>query len=204
MRPCLPLAVCAALLLSVRAEARPPHKQALADHFGPFLNKKLHDCRTCHVPEAPGPNDSLGENKPHNPFGRRLAAVRGELRKAGKKVTIPARLDAIADEDSDGDGASNLLELLSGHAPGDQADAPTPAEITAARQRLNDLARFRSAYPWRPFEVVSRPPVPAVKNAGWVRNPIDSFLVPRRGPRGARPHAATGGPAPRPPAPRVP
>ena len=35
------------------AFARPPHKKALADYFGPFFAKKLNDCRTCHLPDKP-------------------------------------------------------------------------------------------------------------------------------------------------------
>ena len=35
-------------------DARPPHKKALADHFGPLLPKQLIDCRTCHVPSGDG------------------------------------------------------------------------------------------------------------------------------------------------------
>src|SRR5258707_6636035 len=106
------------LALASPAGARPPHKQSLAEYFGPFLPKKLHDCRTCHLPDRPGQEE--GE-KPHNPFGARLDKVRKELRRAGKPVTIEARLDAILQEDNDGDGVSNLLEILSGHAPGDAA-----------------------------------------------------------------------------------
>ena len=43
--------VAAAVWLSagLPLHARPPHKQALADHFGPFLARTLHDCRTCHL-----------------------------------------------------------------------------------------------------------------------------------------------------------
>src|SRR4051812_871182 len=89
--------------------ARPAHKQALADYFGPFLAKKLNACTTCHLPDKPG-DQAEGSEKPHNPFGARLKMVRDELRKAGKKTDIPSRLEAIAQEDSDGDGVSNLLE----------------------------------------------------------------------------------------------
>src|SRR5207244_8260606 len=37
--------------------------------------------------------------------------------------------------------------------------------------------KFRRSYPWRPFQTVKRPPVPVVKNAGWVRNPVDAFIA---------------------------
>src|SRR5262249_4150976 len=114
------LAMTFCLITVPPAAARPAHKQALVDYFGPFLAKHLNDCRTCHLPDKPGEaKEALPSEKPHNPFGARLKAVKKELAKAGKKTDIPTRLEAIADEDSDGDGAGNLLELLTGHFPGD-------------------------------------------------------------------------------------
>ena len=66
---------------------RPPHKKALADYLGPGMAGKLNDCRTCHVPAEEGA-DAL-DSRPHNAFGKRLKAVRGELKKAGKPTGIP-------------------------------------------------------------------------------------------------------------------
>src|SRR5262245_46212838 len=101
---CSPLLMVAlSLCFPPAAGARPPHKQALADYFGPFLAKKLNDCRTCHLPAEPGVKEE-GSEKPHNVFGARLKAVKKELQRAGKRTDIPSRLQAIADEDSDGDG----------------------------------------------------------------------------------------------------
>src|SRR5690348_3648849 len=125
------LALFVALLLPAALYAKPAHKKALIEFFGPALPKNLHDCRTCHLPEQPGAEE---DDKPHNVFGSRLAALRKELRKAGKNTDIVSRLQAIADEDSDGDGIGNFLEMLSGHAPGDAKDKPALAELTTARQ----------------------------------------------------------------------
>jgi hypothetical protein len=173
--------VIALLGLAVaRAEGRPAHKKALAEHLGPLLSRKLNDCRTCHVVAAA---DADPEEKPHNPFGARLKAVRGERRKAGATTGITDRLEAIADEDSDGDGVSNLLELLAGRYPGEADDTPTPDELAAARVTL---VRFRNANGgdhWSPFEPVKRPAIPAVN----ARNPIDAFLGDERGRRGLAP-----------------
>ena len=112
------------LLIPASATARPAHKKALADYFGPFLAKKLNDCRTCHLPDEPDAEDDERQAAQRvRRRGSRRSAT--SSRKAGKKTDIAARLDAIADEDSDGDGVSNLLELLTGHFPGDagrQAD----------------------------------------------------------------------------------
>jgi hypothetical protein len=168
------------------AVARPPHKKALADYFGPFLAKKLNDCQTCHLPDKPGV-DSVTAGKPHNSFGARLKAVKGELKKLGKPTDIPARLEFIAEEDCDGDGVSNIIELLSGHFPGDPNDKPTPAEIIQAREKLADLQNYRRGYPWRPFARVERPAVPEVKNTAWVRNPIDAFIAAEHEARALKP-----------------
>src|SRR5262245_41484237 len=164
------------ILAAGEVHARPAHKRALADYFGPFLAKELNDCRTCHLPDRPDAKDDDAE-KPHNPFGARLKAVRDELKKAGKRTSIPDRIEAVAEEDSDCDGVPNLLELLSGHAPGDPADKPTAAELARAREALAAFRKSKDAYAWAPFEVVKRPPVPEVKNTAWVRNPIDAFLA---------------------------
>jgi hypothetical protein len=166
------------------AGARPPHKQALAEYFGPFLPKKLHDCRTCHLPDRPGQEEG---DKPHNPFGARLDRVRKELRRDGKPTSIEARLDAVLQEDSDGDGISNVLEILSGHFPGDADDRPSKDDVAEARARLAAFLKFRAGYRWRPFETVTRPAVPAVRNAAWVRNPIDAFIAAGHEEHGVRP-----------------
>jgi hypothetical protein len=171
------------------AQARPPYKKALADFLGPFLAAKLNDCRTCHLPDPPGqPSDPLtATDKPHNAFGARLKEVKRELRKAGKKADLPSRILAIAEEDSDGDGVPDLLELLTGHNPGDPGDVPSAAEITEGRKRLTAFLKQASAYPWTPFEKVSRPAVPVVKNQGWVHNPIDAFIAAEHETRGLQP-----------------
>ena len=113
--------------------------------------KKLNDCRTCHLPARPGDES---DEKPHNLFGARLKAVREELRKAGAKSGIAERVDAIANEDSDGDGVSNLLELLAGRFPGEADDRPTAEETTALeiylagthRDRIKDPATWTGVY----------------------------------------------------------
>lgn len=165
------------------AEARPPHKKALADHLGPLLAKKLNDCRTCHLPTADGDDDE----KPHNPFGARLKAVRGELRKTGAKSGIPERVDAIADEDSDGDGVSNLVELLAGRFPGEADDLPSGDETQAAREALVRFRRADRGPSWSPFEMVKRPDLPKLAKPNVTDNPIDAFLGIERERRGLTP-----------------
>src|SRR5262245_14644706 len=107
----LPTSLALVLLLGVGpgVQARPAHKKALADYLGPFFKVRLNDCRTCHLPDAPGAAPE-SEEKPHNAFGARLKELRNELKKAGKPHDLAARLDALAEEDSDGDGVPNLIE----------------------------------------------------------------------------------------------
>lgn len=158
------------------ADARPAHKKALADHLGIFLPKKLNACRLCHLPDKPGAAADETD-KPHNPFGARLAAVKKELQKAGKKTDLVSRFEAIAAEDTDGDGVTNLVEILTGHFPGDPMDTPGPDEVAGAAKIVAALRAKQQEYPWRPFEVVRRPAPPPVKATTWARNPVDVFLV---------------------------
>ena len=168
-------ALLAALVLPAGVQAKPAHKKALIDFFGPALPKKLHDCRTCHLPDQPDADES---DKPHNVFGARLAALRKEFRKTGKNTDFLSRLQAVADEDSDGDGVGNFLELLSGHAPGDATDKPTADELTIARKKLTEFrGRLGGAYVWKPFQPVKRPTVPSMGRAEWQHNPIDAFIA---------------------------
>jgi hypothetical protein len=179
--------IAAALIFGPPVYATPANKRALADFFGPLAPAKAFDCRTCHVAEAP-----TDEDHDHNSFGARLAAVRSELRKAGKPTDMRARLQAIADEDSDGDGVANLVELLTGHSPGDAADKPSAAELQGVESLRVRLRLHLEEYQWRPFEPVRRPTVPAVCDSQFASgNPIDAFLQAARRERGlsARPQA---------------
>jgi hypothetical protein len=178
------VSIGALLLAHSSALAKPAHKQALADYFGPALPKHLNSCLTCHVSAEP---PAEGSDMPHNSFGARLKAVKEELKKAGKKTDIPSRLQAIANEDSDGDGVSNLIEMLSGHYPGDAKDKPTPAEVTATREKLQAFLASKAGPQWKPFDPVQRPTLPAVKNAAWSDNPIDRFVAAEHEKRGLQP-----------------
>ena len=159
------------------ATAKPMHLKSLMTRYGDFLGAGLTTCQTCHRSTAPeGAAESLADF-PHNAFGDRLLALRIELRRAGKKSTMDRALAAAATEDSDGDGASNRVELLAGHLPGDKADAPTPAEAKKVRKQEKRFLAYLRSYRWRPFEPVQRPPVPKVKKRAKGGNPIDAFLL---------------------------
>ena len=152
--------------------ARPPHKQAAVTYYGSFLSERLKNCNLCHLPDR-----SSSESKPHNPFGARLQALGLEWEQAGQSTDMTRRLEQIADEDADNDGVPNLLEILSGHFPGDPSDKPSLEDVSRAKQTLTEFRKSLSGYPWRPFEKVQRPEVPVVRNSSWVRTPIDRFIA---------------------------
>src|SRR3954447_24412434 len=135
-------------LFATDASARPAYRRALADLLALPAASKLNDCRVCHLPLKQGADES---DRPHNAFGKRLKAARAELRKADKPSDIVARVLAVADEDADGDGASNLLELLPGTFPGEADSKPSAAEVAAAKKRLPLLLASLTGYRRRPF-----------------------------------------------------
>lgn len=185
-RHCTGASVLCVLALAAGVQAKPAHKQALGDYFGPFLSQTLNNCQTCHLPDAANsPVDA--SDKPHNAFGARLKEARQVLRKAGMKTDLEARLQFILEEDSDGDGVTNLMEILTGHAPGDALNKPSAIELQEFPQKLAAFREFKSAYPWRPFEIVRRPELPAVKNRAWVREPLDAFVAAEHEKRGLQP-----------------
>ncbi len=155
------------------APATPANKLALQRHYGDFLPAGLNDCSTCHERGGDHSAESL-KDIPHNPFGARLF----ELAKTDKSLSIEERLEQVAREDADGDGASNLFELLLGNGPGDAADTPSAHALeTAAGRERAFREHVESTYPWRPFEPVRRPAVPIVNRRDWVRTPIDAFIA---------------------------
>ncbi len=168
------------------AVATPANKKALAKHFGPLFQAQLDSCATCHQEAEAHGAESL-EDFPHNPFGDRLRVLRDELKAAGEPSSLSDRLQAAAPEDSDGDGASNLDELLLGTNPGragEKPDVASLAEVEAVRQRFRE---FQDRYPWEPFKPVSQPAPPAVAGAGWGHNEIDAFIAAQHQVQGLKP-----------------
>ena len=109
-----------------------------------------------------------------------------------------ARIEAVADEDSDGDGVANLLELVTGHFPGEADDRPAAAELANGRAVIAELRRNASGYAWNPFERVKRPELPSIRTVGWAKTPIDFFIAAEHEARGLtpRPEAAGNASAP--------
>ena len=178
------VALFALLVLPFVAHATPPNKAALDKHYDRFLSKGLSRCTTCHLPSENKAPENLDEF-PHNPFGHRLRLVAKEF--ATAKPDIAARLQRIANEDSDGDGVANEAEILLGHNPGDKTDKPDANELTQAAVRQREFAKVLASYRWRPFEPVQRPSFPKIKNERWVRNPIDRFIAAEHEARNLKP-----------------
>jgi hypothetical protein len=117
-----PVVHLGALLLMVSLAARaglamPQHKETLARYYGDWLPTQLNSCATCHVVPMAVSDDELAEMIPdHNRFGVRLRELGEQLTQQGEPADIVTRLKQVADEDSDGDGLANELELLAGRA----------------------------------------------------------------------------------------
>lgn len=159
--------------------ANPANKKSLETWLGPFLKRPV-TCVMCHQPDEPGTKPSLDEvDKPHNRFGKRLVQLRRELAAQNKPNDMEARLSALAQEDSDGDGVTNLKELLAGYLPGDAASKPSAAELSALEPKLGEFTKYQARYRWRPFEAVVRPAVPSVAPQ-MVSYPIDAFIQKER------------------------
>lgn len=191
--------VCSAVVLAGGfAQAKPPHKFALARYYGEQLPRQLQSCNTCHLTDdeiAALPSDQLDpdELQPWNAFGRRLRDLGKKL--AGDADPLLAapladRLRAIGDEDADGDGVANELELLAGTAPGRADERPADADIPALRKALAAFRESLPTYVWAPTRPVARPPVPA--SDAWCQNPIDAFIAAEHRRLGLEPQPPAG------------
>ncbi|MBI1901196.1 MAG: DUF1553 domain-containing protein [Planctomycetia bacterium] len=183
------LAAAAAILLASPVLANPKHKQSLKRYYGSELSDGLFNCATCHDV----PKDFAGglniEQPPHNAFGKRLAEVGDALDAAGDPSDIFLRFKKVADEDADGDGVANELEIVAGANPGVAGEKPAPAALASAQKRRE---AFQKRYLWDPFNPVKRPDMPAVAEpalAAFVAsgNPVDAFIAREHELRGLRP-----------------
>lgn len=180
-------AIC--LLWDVHAAwGKPQHKESLARHYGTYLDVSLKRCATCHVvPDGVSDKAFAESDGERNPFGIRLAELGEKLLQEKQRDDIADRLQLVANEDADGDGVANELELLAGTSPGNAEHKPSAEQLAAATTRQPE---FRAEYRWQPWRAVERPAVPAATE--WVRNPIDAFVAQQHAKRGLtrRPEAA--------------
>jgi hypothetical protein len=179
------LAVC---VLPSTANATPANKQVFSRYFGKYLPRGLDTCAVCHVRAEANGAESLDEF-PHNSFGDRLRVAAEQLAKEDQNSSIRDRLILVANEDADGDGFSNLKEILAGTSPGSDTRRPDQASLKNLETVLVEFGEYSSRYPWRPFEPVVRPDVPTVEATDWVRTPIDHFIAAEHRARGLTPQA---------------
>lgn len=180
------LLMLGAALAAQNAGATPTNRVLLMKYYDRFLPHSLANCATCHLPQKPDLTPASLAEFPHNPYGRRLASLGA---KAGEKNDLATRMQAIAKEDSDGDGVPNETEILLGRNPGDPKDFPSSDELKLAPKRRAEFAKFLKSYRWQPFEPLQRPSVPQVAAAqkSRVRNPIDAFIFAEIDKRGVKP-----------------
>lgn len=167
------LILCTSITTS--ANANPANRRAFARYFGSYLTENLNSCSTCHVRAHAEGAESL-DDFPHNAFGTQLRVEADKLLNEGKETDIKLRLNRIAEQDADGDGFSNLQEILSGTHPGDKSKFPTAASAKKLDKLTAKFTEYQSRYAWKPFKPVKRPDVPEVDNTKWPRNPIDHFI----------------------------
>ena len=170
------------------ARATPANRQSMKQYLGPFLSERLDSCALCHVRAIPDGADSL-EDFPHNEFGDRIRQLGDPSVSNDSEDSIQGRISRIGDEDSDGDGVSNLRELLAGTHPGNRDDKPDTSRSRDVDLLVAKFAEFSSRYQWRPFESVVRPDVPDTGAPDWCRNSIDRFVAARHETLGLIPQA---------------
>lgn len=170
------LALISAVTLATPAQANPANRQAFVRYFGKYLGQGLNSCGTCHVRDHAEGAESL-DDFPHNPFGNQLRETADKLLEQNQDTELALRLKLIADQDADGDGFTNLQEVLSGTAPGDKTKFPTAEAKEKLEQLTAEFNEFQNRYAWKPFKPVQRPKVPVVADLNWTRNPIDHFIA---------------------------
>ena len=93
---------------------------------------------------------------------------------------------------------SRLFQIVSGAVRGKimppRGSKLTPAEVARLRAWIDQglawddalLPPIHTSNHWA-FQPVKRPPIPAIKNAAWVRTPVDAFIASRQEARGVTP-----------------
>jgi hypothetical protein len=129
------------IVLAGSAWARPEAPAALCDVYpdAPACIAGSVSCTTCHVLSGP---------PAHNPYGADLAAVRdADLPFAEDLARALEDIEAL---DSDGDGATNIDELLAGTEPGHDAEVePECGEQIGTDNAGWTVGRYDHAFAWK-------------------------------------------------------
>ena len=171
LRPALTL-VAVFSLVDVSPAANPPAKLDFNRDIRPILSD---NCYACHGPDAE-----------KRKAGLRLDLKDGALAplKSGEIAIVP------------GDLAKS--ELIARITTKDEDDLMPPAKSgkTLTANQIDLLKRWiAQGAEWKAhwsFIKPERPPVPAVKNQRWSRNPIDAFILARLDKEGVAPGQGSG------------
>lgn len=165
----LVLVVCslaAVAAVALRAQERPPIRQqpiSFNRDIRPILSN---NCFACH-----GPDEGTRKTRFH--FDTQQGAF------AKKGIIVPGSA-----------GESLLIEHVTSTDPEQQMPPPetgrklTAAQIDLLRRWIDEGAKWDTHWAYVPPK---RPELPAVRDAKWVRNPIDSFILSRLEREGLKP-----------------
>lgn len=130
------------------------------------------NCLSCHGPDAAKREADLRLD---------VWASAGDVRGAEAAITAgqPDESELVARITSD----DQDLKM----PPADSGKSLTPEQIDTLRAWVAQGAAYQQHWA---FVAPQRPPLPAVKNAGWVRNPIDAFVLARLEREGLEPSPA--------------
>lgn len=107
--------------------------------------------------------------------GTRMAGLRLDTLQ-GAAATLPSGRQAVVAGNA---AASELIKRVTAHGaaqmpPGGEEKRLSAQQVELLRSWIDSGARFEEHWA---FKSPVRPPLPAVKQAGWVRNPIDRFIL---------------------------
>jgi mono/diheme cytochrome c family protein len=186
--PCLPVALLLALPpASIAQEGKEPNAEALRFFESKVRPILAENCFRCHGPE---------KQKGHLRLDSRAAILQGGeigpamvAGNAEKSLFIKAVRQTDPDFKMPPTGKltreqiDDLVRWVNAGAPWPGGDKEPPKIAKKTEKEITDKDREHWSY--RP---VKRPPVPAVKNAAWVANPIDAFIAARLEAKGLAPN----------------
>lgn len=119
----LPLAIVA--LCTAPAAAKKSTLRKIAEHYK--LPDTAAKCAICHE----GKEDDAGEEN-LSVFGKQFRKALKAARPGADRAV--QAMEAVADQDADGDGATNMEEIMLGTNPGDAKSKPDAAKLEEYRR----------------------------------------------------------------------
>ncbi|MGK0358735.1 MAG: hypothetical protein ACI9U2_001028 [Bradymonadia bacterium] len=158
------VAATAWLAIPMAAQAKPIAPSAFCAVYptAPACADGPAACTTCHV--QPPPRNQYGEQLSK----ALLPDTPRPLSDADFLAALPEALAAVADMDADGDGVSNVDELMAGTSPADDRSSPTQRECPKdAKANGYDVCAFDAAYVFKKLhlDVCGRSPTRAEADA---------------------------------------